>query len=306
METEDTLSRAEAGGPAPSGGGVVCIAGRGRVGRSLFLAVQSAGHEAELLRGRPSRPAARTADADTVRAPIGTLFLCVPDDALPSCAARLARSLRGRLSAGSVALHTSGACDASVLAPLAELGCRTGSWHPLQTFALPGADVFPGIRIAVEGAPEAVAAGERLARDLGAVPFAVPGELKALYHALCTMACGHLSALLLLCHDGLAAFPDAIRQDLWPSLLGLARSAIDNMARLRDPRQAVTGPAARGDRKTVARHCAAIRRLPALAGEVYALLDQATVRSLQGAPRPDAGEIPSEVNTARSARNSGK
>ena len=292
METDTSLSRAAGGRAESSVGGAVCIAGRGRVGRSLALALHRAGYEAELLRGRPARTAATPNPRASAQAPIGPLVLCVPDDALPSCAARLARALRDRLTTETVALHTSGACDASALAPLADLGCRTGSWHPLQTFAVPGADVFPGIRIAVEGAPEAVSAGERLARELGAVPFVVPGELKALYHALCTMACGHLSALLLLCHDGLAAFPDAIRQDLWPSLLGLARSAVDNMARLRDPRHAVTGPAARGDRKTVARHRAAIRRLPALAGEVYALLDQATVRSLQDAPRPDAPSGP--------------
>lgn len=255
--------------PCPPAPGPVFIVGAGRVGTSLALALRRRRRPVTLLarradpagrdaRNRPSPPVSPLADW---RPPAGPalLFLAVPDDAIAGVAAALARRYRPATAAGWAAFHLSGAETSRLLAPLRRKGMAAGSWHPLQTFAAPDPALWKGIPVALEGDPQAVAAGRDLAARLGAEAVEIPAGSRALYHCLSTISCAHVAAQLLLCHRALPAFPESARAVLWE---GWRRLAIRTLAQLdaAAPWRTVTGPAARGDWKTVELHRAALAR----------------------------------------------
>jgi predicted short-subunit dehydrogenase-like oxidoreductase (DUF2520 family) len=96
----------------------------------------------------------------------------------------------------------------------------------------------------VEGPPSV----ERLAVSLGLRPFRVAPADRVRYHAAATIASNHLVALLgqaARVADAAGVPPEA--------LLPLVRASVDNVDAL-GPVAALTGPVARGDADTVARH----------------------------------------------------
>lgn len=209
----------------------VGIVGRGRLGRSLAVLLARAGHEVDVY-GRGGDPV-----ADVV-------LLAVPDGAIASAA--------GLLTRPGVVLHHSGASDVDVLRPHRP----AGSLHPLMTF--PGPEValpdLTGVPAAVAGDPEAVAVASSLARDLGMVPFHVPGD-RRLYHASAVMAGNFATVLLAEAARVLAAAgvdPERATGLLVPLALESLRNAGANPAR------ALTGPVARGDAAVLDAHRAAL------------------------------------------------
>lgn len=189
-------------------------------------------------------------------------ILCVPDAALADVAVELATSLPSSDRRVTV-MHTSGATSTTVLQACADRGCRTLSFHPLQTFSDPalGADRLRGITVAITPGPRpdetaAWRLGERIARAIGALPVRVTEEHRLLYHAAATMASNYLVTLCHVAEDLLcrAGFP---RDAALPTLLPLIRGAVDNLDR-QGSVAALTGPLSRGDTMTVTAHLAAL------------------------------------------------
>ena len=81
------------------------------------------------------------------------ILLSTPDGALGNVARVLANFDAAKLH-GKIVLHTSGALDREVLAPLARRGAATGSLHPMQTFSGRGAPKLEKVIFAVEGDPQ--------------------------------------------------------------------------------------------------------------------------------------------------------
>ncbi|HOS99626.1 MAG TPA: DUF2520 domain-containing protein [Acidobacteriota bacterium] len=255
------------------------IVGAGRVGLSLAAAARRAGMPAEVV-GPGSRRRTVTVRGRrlTVHA-AGIRFAClrpvllvlaVPDDDLSAVASEWAAQLPADCT--GIALHTSGVHAARVLEPLQHRGWPTASWHPLQTFPQPDPARFSGIVVSVEGDPAAVSAGSRLARRLGARPIKLPPALKALYHCLATISCSHVAAQMLFCHDALRAFPPAVRKPLAHSLRALSAATVAGFP-AENPAAGITGPAARGDRLTVAHHLTVLREYFPEWVSVYQQLD---------------------------------
>ena len=88
--------------------------------------------------------------------------------------------------------------------------------------------------------------------SLGLRPFRVAADQRAEYHAAATIASNHLVALL----GQAARVADAAGVPA-EALLPLVRAAIDNVDAL-GAGDALTGPVARGDADTVARHLDAL------------------------------------------------
>lgn len=247
----------------------VFVVGPGRVGASLALALRRRRSQVTLLaraEGAGNRLARKRALPPVSPLAVwrpgagpALLFLAVPDDAVPGVAKTLAERFQPAAAAGWSAFHLSGAESSRLLEPLRRKGVSVGSWHPLQTFARPDPSLWKGIPVVLEGDPEALAAGRDLAARLGAEPVELPADSRALYHCLSTISCAHVAAQLLLCHRALPAFPEPVRSILWE---GWRKMAIRTLAQLdaAAPWSTVTGPAARGDRKTVALHRAALAR----------------------------------------------
>lgn len=225
------------------------LAGPGRVGTSLAAWLETAGAKRIATAGRGEIAGLQTAGQDL-------LLISVPDPVLREVAAGLAARPQA-----AVVLHTSGSLDASALAPLHETGSAVGSLHPLKAFPrpLPDPGEAKGVFFAVDGDPEAQALAHRLAAAWGGTSAEVASEVRPLYHFAATLSAGGVVTVLALAED-LArrlGLPEAAVR----GYLELCRGAVAQAVETGAPATVLTGPAARGDRATVAGHLEALRHL---------------------------------------------
>jgi predicted short-subunit dehydrogenase-like oxidoreductase (DUF2520 family) len=220
----------------------IAIVGGGRMGRALTAALGAADVPVTGPHGRGFAGAG----ADAV-------LLCVPDGQIAAAA--------GAVAPGPLVGHCSGATGLDVLAPH-----EAFALHPLMTITRRGGE-FRGAGAAVAGSSDrALALATGLARSLGMRPFEIADEDRAAYHAGAAMASNFLVAL-----ESAAERVAGIDREL---LAPLARAAVETWAAEGDA--ALTGPIARGDEATVARHRAAIaERAPELLA-LYEVLAEAT------------------------------
>jgi len=194
------------------------------------------------------------------------VIIATPDAEIAGTAVALVPAV----APGTLVIHLSGACTLAELDKLAAArpDVLVGSLHPLQS--LPsvelGVERLPGSWCAVDG-PAGV---ERLAVTLGMRPFRVADDQRVTYHAAATIASNHLVALL-----GQASRVAAEAGVPPEALLPLVRATLENIDTL-GPEAALTGPVARGDADTVARHldtlpAAELRAYCALAAEALRL-----------------------------------
>ncbi len=212
----------------------VRILGPGRAGTSFAAALSEAGWDVDRVWGRADDLAGAAVGVDLV-------LICTPDASVAAVAGRI------DTSSGTVVGHVAGSLDLDVLAPHE----RRASVHPLV--ALPGGEV--GARRLRSGRWFAVA-GEPIAREvvasLGGRPFEVADRDRVRYHAAAVVASNHLVALLGQVERMAAGIGVPFE-----AYLDLVRATVDNVEEL-GARAALTGPAARGDDTTIARHLDAI------------------------------------------------
>ncbi len=224
----------------------VRVIGPGRAGLSLARGLEKAGWRVAGVLGREDEAAFAGAADD-----VDLLVLATPDAAVASVASAV------EPVADCVVAHLAGALDLSVLAPHP----RRGSLHPLRSLPTTTSDLA-GAWFAVAGdalATEVVA-------DLDGRLVVVDELARTSYHAAAVVASNHLVALLGSV-ERIAAQAGVPLE----AFLDLVRGTVDNVAQL-GPGAALTGPVARGDWTTVARHREAI---PAAEREVYDALARA-------------------------------
>ena len=252
------LERERNGNPrAPS---ALTIVGPGRVGRAIAGAAAAAGIDAALAGRAEAASAASGAEA---------VLLCVPDVSIPE-ACRTVSEANPRLR---LLGHTSGATGLDALEAAVAQGASVFSIHPLQTIRGERSDLA-GAPCAISGSdPAAFDFAEGLAIGLGMRPFVLPEGSRAAYHAAATVASNFLMALEESAVELLeAAGVDDARELLAPLVL---RSA-DNWAE-HGP-AALTGPIARGDEQTIARHLEAIVETDPELLDLYRALAERTRR----------------------------
>jgi predicted short-subunit dehydrogenase-like oxidoreductase (DUF2520 family) len=164
-------------------------------------------------------------------------LLCVPDRAI----AEVARALEP----GPWVAHVSGGTPLAALDP----HVHRFSVHPLQTLTLArGPEQLDGAWAAVTGeTAEAIERAVWLARTLGLKPFGLADDGRAGYHAGASIASNFLVTLY---RAASALFEEAGAPP--EALVPLMTRTIENGFEL-------TGPIARGDWSTVARHRAALQ-----------------------------------------------
>jgi len=164
-------------------------------------------------------------------------LLCVPDRAIGG----VARSIEP----GPWIAHVSGGTPLAALDPHE----RRFSVHPLQTLTLArGAEQLDGAWAAVTAeTPEAHERALWLAETLGLRPFALADGKRALYHAGAAVASNFLVTLR---RAAASLFEEAGAPA--EALVPLMQRTIENGFEL-------TGPIARGDSETVARHLEALK-----------------------------------------------
>ena len=257
----------------------ISIIGAGRVGSTLGRRLHQLGWRIGAVVTRSaasSRKAVRAIGAGRPLAHLSrevlaadVVLLATPDAALGPVARSLAQ-LGGRECRGKIILHTSGALDRNVLAPLARRGAATGSLHPMQTFSGRATPRLQGVIFAVEGDNRAQRVAQQIGRALGGIAVAIDGSSKPAYHAAGALVAGHALALAEAAVRILMRIGFSRRRAL-QTLLPLMRQMLDNFERL-GPQAAWTGPVARGDYLTVAKHFRALRRYPREIQRAYAAL----------------------------------
>ena len=257
----------------------IAIVGAGTVGTAVAVRWTRAGHAIVAVTGREAT-AARAARwlPDVAVAEIAdagggaeVVAVAVPDRAIEAVAASVAE----RIEDGTVVLHLSGALGLQVLGPVAMAGGVPLAIHPLQTFADVGGaiDALDGSAIAVTADREAGwRVGDALAADLGGRPFHLADEHRPVYHAAAVFASNYLVAV-----SGAAAslFEAAGVPDPLVAMRPLQEATLANIHRL-GPRDALTGPAVRGDAETIDRNLEAIAvSAPGLVAPYIALCREA-------------------------------
>jgi predicted short-subunit dehydrogenase-like oxidoreductase (DUF2520 family) len=219
----------------------IAIVGDGRIGRSLARSATAAGLRFRLA----GRDDALEACRDSEMA-----LLCVPDAEIATAASVAAEAVGPLRLVG----HVSGATGLGALQAAAARGAGLFSLHPLQT-APDGETDLIGAPCAISGdSAEALASARALAEALGLRPFELDEKARAAYHAAASIASNFLVTLEECAADLLArAGVEDARQALSPLVLRTAANWAE-----RGP-EALTGPIARGDQATVARHLAALR-----------------------------------------------
>jgi predicted short-subunit dehydrogenase-like oxidoreductase (DUF2520 family) len=224
----------------------VLIVGRGRVGRGLGRALRLVDEVNVKLAGRRVAPLALN-EAHVV-------VLAVPDDAIEGVAVDVAPEL----STGAVVLHCAGSRGTDVLAACEARGCAVGVMHPLVSF--PSKRATPslgGTTFTLHGSPRAVSTARRLASWCGARAV-VANTKDAAYHAAAALTANGAVGLAFAAVEVFERLGFE-RRDAERAVGGLLRTVADNVAELGVP-GALTGPIARGEPETIARHRGALRR----------------------------------------------
>lgn len=195
--------------------------------------------------------------------PCGLILITVPDDAIPSVAQGLAGasfSFRRK-----VVLHSSGALDSGVLAPLRSRGASVGSIHPLQTF---GRRVLSlsGVHFAVEGDEPAMRLAQSLVTAWHGKLLRIKASQKPLYHVAATFA-SPLFTPLMEAAVRLMGRAGVGRKAAAAALRPLLLTTIENF--LHTGKQSWTGPFARGDAGTIRKHLRALDRHDANLARYY-------------------------------------
>jgi predicted short-subunit dehydrogenase-like oxidoreductase (DUF2520 family) len=212
----------------------VRIVGPGRAGGSLARALDGVdGWQVVGLLGRDDDIAGAASGADLV-------VIATPDDVIATVATAI------RPVESTVVAHLAGSRGLDVLAPHA----RRAAFHPLMTLpdARRGATRLRGAWFAVAGDP----LGAAVVAALDGRAFAVADQHRALYHAAACVAANHVVALL-----GQVERLSAAAGVPFGAFFDMVRAAVDGAEQV-GPAAALTGPAARGDTETIARHLAAM------------------------------------------------
>lgn len=230
----------------------IAIHGAGRAGGALAIAASSAGHSIVSIASRSEQSVDRLAAlVDVGSGTPDLVILSVSDDAIAATAEAIAA---GRETVPTV--HLSGAVSTSALDAIGRTGAQVGSIHPLQTFPDPqrGAERLTGAWMAVTAQDPLRTRLHEFAISLGCRPFNLGDADKPMYHAGAVAAANYTLTTLDTARTLLeaAGVPfEAVRP--------LVDAVVDNAFEM-GPREALTGPIARGDAATVRRQLDAIRR----------------------------------------------
>ncbi|MGB2590357.1 MAG: DUF2520 domain-containing protein [Candidatus Acidiferrum sp.] len=256
--------------------GTLAIIGAGRVGRALGRRLRELGWKigAVVTRNEAgARKAVRSIGAGHAHAFLTrqvllaqVILITTSDRGVAAVAEELARIGAEELR-GKVVLHTSGALNSEILAPVKACGASVGSMHPLQSFSGVGVPPLEGRVFAIEGDTAAVRVARHIARSLGAIPAHIEGSKKVLYHAAGALAAGNVLALMEAATRLMTA-AGMKRREAIRALLPLTRQVLENFERL-GPRAAWTGPLSRGDYGVVAAHLGAMKGVPPELAQAY-------------------------------------
>ena len=261
----------------------IAIVGAGKVGSALALLLNKQGYPVtgvaigqkppnERLVNELQTTVTRCPEEITVKAEV--VFITTPDRLIVPVTKEI--SAKDGFREGQIVLHTSGSQPAEDLGAARQDGASVASMHPLQSFAHLDVAIeqLPGSYFALEGDEPALKVAEQLVKDLGGRWFAIDSQDKPLYHAAACIASNYLVSLMHLA-TGLYQRFGLSRRDAYEAMFPLVQGTVNNIRQL-TPSEALTGPIARGDNQTVARHLAALSEVGEQERELYRVMARYT------------------------------
>lgn len=265
----------------------VGVIGMGRVGPAIASALRASGHTIGSVSARSAQSQARAdlmlpgvpiASAQEVAQENDLVFLAVPDGQIASCAQSL------KWKPGQLVVHLSGALGLEALQAAADQGALVMALHPALPFTGTSLDVqrLQNCPFAVTASPLVLPIARAIVTSLGAVPFDVENDRRALYHAALNHAANHLVTILAQSKEMLEAAGVA---DTEQYLRPLCQAALDNA--LSGGIEALSGPVVRDDLETIRSHRRAMASFPKTL-ETYDALVAASTDAWQNRPRSAA------------------
>lgn len=245
------------------------IIGAGRVGTAVGHLLLESGEEILAVASRSEESLEQAEKfvegplltADVVRAGKkgNAVIITTPDDLIADTCLSLVSG--GGVKKRDFIVHMSGALGLDVLQPAEDLGARTVSIHPLQTFAdVKGAvKKIPGSVFAVTARDESAQEwAESLVRKMEGEPVLLAEKDKILYHTGAVVACNLLVALE---HAAELLYQDiGMRRDqALKALMPLIEGTVENLKK-HGTEKALTGPVSRGDIGVIRRHLDSMER----------------------------------------------
>lgn len=200
------------------------------------------------------------------------IFITVSDDAIPKMVQELTQ-LQDAFD-GKTVVHCSGTLTSQVLEPLRQKGAETASFHPLQSIT-PTTTNFTDTWFDIEGHQRALNILDELANTLGAKTLRVKPEAKPFLHAAAVAASNYVVVLADLVTK-IAAQGEISEQTALQALTPLMENTIQNIKEL-GVADALTGPVARGDIKTIQTHLITLKDNPE-ALSIYKILGREAVK----------------------------
>jgi len=249
----------------------ITLIGSGNVATHMAAAFKNAGHKIVQVYSPNYQNAALLAyhvgasaidnlnDID----PQTTVFvIAVKDDAIEEIAKML--SVHQKLI-----LHTSGATDLQIIQ---QYNSPTGVLYPLQTFSKTKEVDFSQVPLCIEGSDEQVTGLiERLAHTISNNVYRVDSTQRRILHLAAVFACNFPNALYAIA-QGLLAEHQLDFNLLRPLIMETAQKVQESF-----PADVQTGPAVRGDEKTMNDHLKLLNNQPVLQ-QVYQLLSQRIIK----------------------------
>lgn len=190
-------------------------------------------------------------------------IICVKDEAI----AEVAKKLESLKLKGLV-LHTSGSSDMELLKGASK---QYGVFYPLQTLSAGDPVYWQDIPVLVEGnTPAAMATVRKLAAPVSGKVIVCDSAERLKWHLSAVLACNFSNALYTLTSDYMK---QVLPNRSFSLLLPLIRQTVTKLDHM-SPREAQTGPARRGDKKTIRKHLALLEKDP-LAKAIYTLMTKA-------------------------------
>ncbi|WP_428236955.1 Rossmann-like and DUF2520 domain-containing protein [Gracilimonas sp.] len=247
----------------------ITIIGLGSVGSALLNVLTRSGYEVisvfnrseidpKLIRNFPDTYFSKGLPNNENK--LGELtFLTVSDDAIDSVATQLSERCTD-LSDKSV-VHCSGVHASKILLPLSKRGASIASFHPMKAIT-PKTSSFENTWFDAEGDGAAIRRLEDLADSLTAHVFEVDPKAKPLLHASAVVASNYLVVLAELVTK-ISALGGVPEDTALKAITPLMENTLRNVKEL-GVTEALTGPIARGDLKTVKQHVEKLKNAPEL------------------------------------------
>ncbi len=207
------------------------------------------------------------------------VFLAVKDEAIPAVANKIA--LKGGFRKGQIVFHLSGALTTEVLKSAKKEGAIIATLHPVQTLASIELAIanLPGSIFGFCGEKKARAVAEEVVKALDGTMVEVSEDLKPAYHAAACIASNYLVSLVYIALE-LYQMAGLNYAQAHQALLPLLKGTIANLDKA-NPVEALTGPIARGDLKTVESHLKILKKIWPEVVAPYCQLGKITVRIAQ-------------------------